>query len=166
MLVFGKVTYRNFDDYTVKLLIEELDNFETPWLQIPQLFTVNNKSGYMPDLHSLVAAYLNEDMTEGIVLGSIYNDLHKVLLDYKGDEYIKFADGVLIKHVPNSKKIEIFSQDLEITGNTTITGKTVVNGNITINGTLKADKVVAGNGISGTFSKSVTIADGIVTEGN
>jgi len=160
MLVFGKVTYRNFDDYTVKLRVDEFDNFETPWLVVPMLFTSKNKSAYMPDLNSICAAVLNESMTEGVIIGSMYNDEDICLSEYNGKEFIKFSDGTEISHTPDSKTLEIKA------GSILLTGKGKFTGDLEVAGTLTASVIKAQNGATGTFPNSVTSADGIVTGGN
>lgn len=120
MLVFGKVTNINQNNFTAKLQIPEFDNFETPWLFVPQIFTRNNKCGFMPELNSVVAAILNEDMTEGVVLGATYNDEDVVLTEFNGQEFIRFSDGSTIVHFENTLKLVaqtvIVDGDLKCTG--------------------------------------------------
>lgn len=121
MLVFGKVTNINQKDFTVKLQVPEYDNFETPWLFVPQIFTRNSKSGYMPEINSIVAAILNEDMSDGVILGSTYNDEDVVLTEFNGQEFIRFSDGSTIVHFENTLKLVaqtvIVDGDLKCTGN-------------------------------------------------
>lgn len=120
MLVFGKVTNINQNNFTAKLKIEEYDNFETPWLFVPQIFTRNNKSGYLPEINSIVAAILNEDMTNGVILGATYNDEDVVLTEFNGQDFIRFSDGSTIVHSENTLKLiaktVIVDGDLKCTG--------------------------------------------------
>ena len=106
MLVFGKVSNVNENDYTVKLKLEEYDD-ETPWLIIPQLWTRNNKSGWLPELQTLCCAYLSEDMTEGFLVSANYNDEDTIMVEFKGKEFIRFSDGVVIEHTPGSGQLKI-----------------------------------------------------------
>lgn len=121
MLAFGKVSKINEDNYTVKVKLDSHDGFETPWLSVPMPWTRNNKAGFLPEIQSLCAVILSEEMTEGFYLGAIYNDDDKILVEYKGQEFIHFADGVTIAHKPDSKALMIkadkviFDCDIECT---------------------------------------------------
>ena len=119
MLVFGKISKINIDADEVKLKLEEYDT-ETVWLKIPHLWTINNKSNRTLEVKALAAAILNEDMTEGILLGVLYNDKDRILVEYKGKDYVRFSDGVMVLHEPDSKKLKIIG-DVEVDGNITST---------------------------------------------
>ena len=95
------------EGYKAKIIIKEFDDFETNWLDVPQLFTVNNKSGFLPEIGALVSAVLNDDMTEGAILGAIYNSIDKPPKDMEGTEYFKFSDGVEVYHVPDTNQLFI-----------------------------------------------------------
>ena len=133
MLVFGKVSKINEDDFTVKLKLEDYET-ETVWLTIPQLWVKDNKSGYLPDIDSLGCAVLTEDMTEGIFIGAKYNDKDKALFEYKGKAFIKFSDGVCIEHTPDTGALILDATLTEITSNLVINGDTIFNGNVVVNG--------------------------------
>lgn len=122
MLIYGTISAINEEDYTVKLICEEYDNFETPWLIIPQLWSVENKSGYLPELKTLAAAYLNEEMTDGFLVSAKYNDNDIILTEFKGKNYIRFSDGVTICHTPKSKSLEITAENLIVNGNISCSG--------------------------------------------
>ena len=93
------------EGYKAKIIIKEFDDFETNWLDVPQLFTVNNKSGYTPEIGTLVSAVLSDDMTEGAILGAIYNGVDTPPKDMDGMEFFKFSDGVEIYHIPDSNQL-------------------------------------------------------------
>lgn len=84
--------------YQAKIKMPQFDDQETEWLHILQLFTVGNKSGFKPAIGTLVAALLSDDMTEGCILGAIYNDEDAPPEDTEGKEFIQFSDGVGITH--------------------------------------------------------------------
>lgn len=120
MLVFGEVSYINPKNYTVKLKLKEYDNFETPWLFVPQMWVKKNKSGYLPELNSIVPAILNDDMTEGIIIGALYNDEDVVLTEFENKNFIRFSDGTTIVHSENS--LELIAQTVIIDGDLRCTG--------------------------------------------
>ena len=122
MLVFGRVSNVNYDDYTAKLQVDEFDNFETPWLVVLQLWTAGNKTGYMPEINTVAAAILNDDMTEGVILGAMYNKTDAVLSECNGNEFVKFSDGVTVSHTPNSNTLEITAENLIVNGNIVCSG--------------------------------------------
>ena len=97
--------------HKAKIRIPEYDDFETNFLDIPQLFTVSNKSAYLPEIGALVSAVLNDDMTEGAILGQIYNDIDTPDEALKEAEHITFTDGVSVYHFPDSGQLFI-SADL------------------------------------------------------
>lgn len=106
----------------VKLKVEELDNFITPWLVVPQLWTVNNKARYMPELNTLMSAILNDDLSCGAILGSIYNDIDKIVEDKNEYDFIQFSDGVSISHKENSNVLELSAKTIKINGNIDCSG--------------------------------------------
>ena len=71
------------------------------------MFTVNNKTGYTPEIGTLVSAVLSDDMTEGAILGAIYNEVDTPPKDMDGMEFFKFSDGVEIYHIPDSNQLFI-----------------------------------------------------------
>lgn len=99
--------------YTAKLKLPQYDNTETEWLVIPQLFSVKNKSGYKPEIGTLAAAILNDDMTDGCILGAIYNDEDAVPENSENTEFIHFADGVKISHLQGSGELEFFASKIK-----------------------------------------------------
>ena len=105
MYVTGIIT--EIQGYKAKIRIPEYDDFETNFLDIPQLFTVSNKSQYLPEIGALVSAVLNDDMTDGAILGQIYNDIDAPDKTMAGAEHITFSDGVSVYHYPNSGQIFI-----------------------------------------------------------
>lgn len=107
MLVYGRVSKVNTEDYTVKLKLDDYDGFETPWLDIPLLYTRGNKSGHIPEIQTLCAAYLTEDMTDGFLIGAKYNDEDKIIVEYKGQDFIRYSDGVTLSHTPGTGQIYV-----------------------------------------------------------
>ena len=109
------------DGYRAKLKLEDYDDMETQWLVIPQLFTVDNKSGYIPAIGTLAAAVTNEDMTEGCLIGAIYNDVDTPP-ETSANEFIEFSDGVKIKHTTDTQTLEIEAENIVVKGNIVCSG--------------------------------------------
>ncbi len=118
MYVEGIVT--EVKDYYAKIVIPEYGDLQTEWLVIPQLFTVNNKAGYKPEIGSLVSAVLSEDMKAGCIIGAIYNDMD-AQPEYDG-EFLNFSDGVKLNHKPGTNTFDITAETININGNIVCTG--------------------------------------------
>lgn len=85
------------------------------------------------------------------------------------------TNSVLISSLDGTTKISLSEGKAEITAvntvinseNTTFNGNILVNGDITASGTVTGQtKIISGNGSTGTYTNSVTAADGIVTGGS
>lgn len=108
------------EGYKAKIKISEFDDFETNFLDIPQLFTVANKSGYKPEIGALVSAILSDDMTEGAILGQIYNDVDAPDSVLNEAEFIRFSDGVEVYHLPDSNQLFVTADVLCLDVNTLV----------------------------------------------
>ena len=88
MLVFGTVI--NIDEKLrrAKLRLPDFDDFETDWFFIPQLCTKKDTSSTCLSLDTLCAAVCNDDMTDGCIIGAIYNDEDVVIIGDKNVKYI------------------------------------------------------------------------------
>ncbi len=109
MYVEGIISALDNINYKVKIKIPDMDNFETPWLCVPQKFTVVKKSGYMPELNALASAVLSPDMSCGAILGAIYNDEDKPPEDNINNDFVTYEDNSTISHAPNSNKINFLN---------------------------------------------------------
>ena len=76
-------------------------------------------------------------------------------------------NSVILSDITGTSKIVLSSGKAEITAtDTVINGNCTVNGDLTATGTVKGTtKVISGNGVTGSYSNTVTTADGIVTAG-
>lgn len=135
------------EGYKAKIIIKEFDDFETNWLDVPQLFTVNNKSGYTPEIGTLVSAVLSDDMTEGAILGAIYNSIDTPPKEFEGAEFFKFSDGVEVYHIPESNQLFITADILCLDVN-----KLIVTGDIQGHKTLKTE---------GDISSKLNVSDAL-----
>lgn len=116
--------------YTAKLKLPQYDDTETEWLVIPQLFTVNNKTGFKPEIGTLVSAVVTDDFTDGCIIGAIYNNVDVPPQNNDGAEFMEFSDGVKIIHVPNSNEVQIVASKLNIKADIVCDGNIIASGDV------------------------------------
>lgn len=73
MLHFGIVSDRKPEGCLVRVTLEELDNLATDWLPVLQRGTKSNKGYWLPDIGEHVVINTDEDIENGVVIGTIYN---------------------------------------------------------------------------------------------
>lgn len=129
MLIFGKVTAIDEENARVKLVVPDMDEWETDWLFVPQACTVKDKSYNIPEINTLAAAILDEDMIDGCIIGALYNDVDTCILGDKNTKYIKFEDGSEFKYDKTTGICTIaakngfnFTGDINLDGSLTATG--------------------------------------------
>jgi len=173
MYVKGIIT--QIQGYKAKIRIPEYDNFETNFLDIPQLFTMQNKSGHTPEIGALVSAVLNDDMTEGAVLGQIYNDADAAPAELGGAEFVVFSDGVSISHIPGTKKLFFNAEDIIVNSKITCSddiscaGDISCEGDIDSKGDITAEEKIKGDSVEdkkGTMQKMRDTYNEHTHEGN
>ena len=132
MLVFGKITSIDEANARVKLLIPDLDDYETPgWIFVPQACTVKDKSYNIPAINTLVAAVLDDEMQDGCIIGSIYNDEDVCILGDKDIKYIIFEDGTQFKYDKTTSTCTVIASNISIQGDITLKGNLTASGDIT-----------------------------------
>lgn len=109
-------------DYKVKIEVKELDGFITPFLVVPQKYTVKDKSGYMPKKGTLACAILSDDMSYGAYLGAIYNDVDTFVEENIDSDFIQYEDGSCIKHKEGSNSFNVTVENLYVSGNIIASG--------------------------------------------
>lgn len=107
MLAFGTVV--NIDEklHRVKLCLPQYDNFETDWLFVPQLSTFKDKSSNLYPINTLCAAVCNDDMTDGCIVGAIYNDEDITVIGDENIKYIAFSDGALFQYDKENHVLDV-----------------------------------------------------------
>lgn len=131
MLIFGKVTALDEENARVKLTVPDMDEWETDWLFVPQVCTVKDKSYSLPELNTLTAAVIDDEMIDGCILGSLYNDSDTCILGDKNVKYIKFEDGAAFQYDKSTGVCTITAGSINITGDVSITGNLTASGDIT-----------------------------------
>ncbi|MCD8024756.1 MAG: hypothetical protein LUE64_04405 [Candidatus Gastranaerophilales bacterium] len=113
MLIIGEIT--DINEGMVQLTSSDFD-FVTPYLYIPQKFTLNGKSGFNLELGALAAAILTDDMTEGVFLGQLYNGVDTSPDNMSDCDFIQFPDGSSISHQAGSNTFEMNVETLKVSG--------------------------------------------------
>lgn len=99
MYVEGTVCALDEANLKIKLQLADYDDFVTEWLSVPQLFCVGDKARKsLPEINSLCAAILSDDMSHGAVLGALYNDEDTIPEDINSENFIQYSDGTSISH--------------------------------------------------------------------
>lgn len=125
MYIEGIVYALDEQNIKVKLQLPSYDDFITEWLSVPQLFCIGNKARKsLPKEGSLVAAILDEDMSNGCVLGSLYNDEDKIPNDMQDSDFIEFEDGTSIRHNNDLTGFDVV-KDLRVLGDVIVDGNIV-----------------------------------------
>lgn len=151
MLVFGIVTASK--PHMVKVRIPEMDEFESDWYFVPQMMTVKDKSSNSLAINTEVAICVKEDLSDGCVIGCLYNSVD---LPQNDKEYIKsiyFEDGTFVQYDKQNKTISINSSDvININAKTiNIKGETNIDGNLTSTKEI-TDKTSSMTSIRNTFN--------------
>lgn len=141
MLVFGTVINIDTKLLRAKLKLPQYDDFETDWFFIPQLCTNKDKSSSLYSMDTLCAAVCNEDMTDGCIIGALYNDEDVNIIGDENIKYIAFSDGALFQYDKENHVLDVI-----IPGNVNIKADTLfIDGNIVCtkdisdkNGTIQA----------------------------
>ena len=107
-LVFGEII--KLDGTKAKLKLYDFDCLESIWVHIPQLCTYKDKSFSGYEIGSEVAAILNDDNTDGVILGGIYNDEDVAVTTDGNVKKITFSDESTISY---DKKNHTFLMDIK-----------------------------------------------------
>lgn len=122
MLKFGIVTNINEKNATARVQFQEDDGVASDWLPILQAKTLKDKFYILPDIGEQVACLMDENLEDGVVLGSIYSDEDTCPLCSKDKIIAKFQDG-------SSIEIDKSAGDLSINfSNIKLNGKFILNG--------------------------------------
>lgn len=130
MLKYGTII--STQGHKAKVQIPEMDNFETNWLEVPQLCTVGDKSSNIYEIGTEVGVVLSENFDDGCIIGALYNDEDIAVSSDKNIKNIVFSDGSVIEY---NKQSHTFTLNLKGVANITatvvnITGDLNVSGNI------------------------------------
>ena len=122
MLKFGIVTNIDAKQASVRVQFLDDDGLPSDWLPVLQSKTFKDKFYILPDIGEQVACLMDENLEDGVVLGSIYSDEDTCPLSSKDKIIAKFQDG-------SSIEIDKSAGDLSINfNNIKLNGKFILNG--------------------------------------
>lgn len=98
LLKYGIVKNINPKDCTAKVLLPDLDNMLSPWLQLCYPFAYADMSYFMPKAGSQVACILDENFETGVIIGSIYNKQDSPPVIDENKFLTQFEDGTVIEY--------------------------------------------------------------------
>lgn len=162
MYVVGTVITIDDKMPRVKLKLPELDDFETGWFFVPQMATVKDKSFNQIALNTLVGAVCTDDMQDGCIIGSLYNDEDICVLADENVKYIFFEDGAKLKYDKSSHELTIIAQTTTMQTNLNVIGNITCTQNVSDSvGSMalirtKHNAHVHGNGNGGSNTTSPT----------
>ena len=162
MYVVGNVIAIDKNLPRVKLKIPDLDDFETGWFFVPQMATVKDKSFNQIALNTLVGAVCTDDMQDGCIIGSLYNDEDICVLADENVKYIFFEDGAKLKYDKSSHELTIIAQTTTMQTNLNVIGNITCTQNVSDSvGSMalirtKHNAHVHGNGNGGSNTTSPT----------
>lgn len=162
MYVIGTVIAIDDKMPRVKLKLPEIDDFETGWFFVPQMATVKDKSFNQIALNTLVGAVCTEDMQDGCIIGSLYNDEDICVLADENVKYIFFEDGAKLKYDKSSHELTIIAQTTTMQTNLNVIGNITCTQNVSDSvGSMalirtKHNAHVHGNGNGGSNTTSPT----------
>lgn len=162
MYVVGTVITIDDKMPRVKLKLPELDDCETGWFFVPQMATVKDKSFNQIALNTLVGAVCTDDMQDGCIIGSLYNDEDICVLADENVKYIFFEDGAKLKYDKSSHELTIIAQTTTMQTNLNVIGNITCTQNVSDSvGSMalirtKHNAHVHGNGNGGSNTTSPT----------
>lgn len=89
----GTVSAVNPKTGQARVRLPECDNLRTPWLNVLQRNTQNNKDYWLPDIGEQVEVLLDRNGEEGVILGAIYSSVDKPPVEDANARGITYADG-------------------------------------------------------------------------
>lgn len=178
-MIFQKalITQVNEKDYTAKVKLVDMQYVETDFLPIITPVAIGNKNYNLPKVDSLVIALIQHKGSEGVILGSLYNDIDQPPSGQKHIFKQEFDDGSAIEYNNNTgvlsidakQNIKIKTQNtIELSSQTNIKIKDNIEltGNVKITGTLDVmNKISTLSTIDavGVISSSADVKAGITT---
>jgi phage baseplate assembly protein V len=115
MLKFGIVT--NIDEKQAKARVKFAeDDLLSYWLPVLQAKTHKDKFYILPDIGEQVACLMDENIEDGVILGSIYSDADIVPVISKDKVKIKFNDSAEIEYDRIEHTLNIICPNINIQG--------------------------------------------------
>ncbi|QBP09858.1 phage baseplate assembly protein V [Cupriavidus metallidurans] len=172
----------------VRVRLPEYGNLRSPWLDVLQRKTQDDKDYWMPDIGEQVAVLLDLSGDEGWVLGALYSEVDQPPVASRDKWHRRFKDGAMIEYdraehafrleLPAGGKVLIVAPTgvLVQTDEATLDAKTTVcKGDLVVEGRLtylggmsgkpgpgggKAADIEGDIGVNGNMDVSGTVMDG------
>lgn len=150
MFITGIITAIDVNSARVKLLVPDMDNFETGWFFVPQMCTVGDKSYNQVKIKTLVGACCSDDLQDGCIIGALYNDEDVCILKDENTKYIFFEDGtkLIYNTLKNELSVDSVGNIFIKAINTSINANTKITGNLNVIGNITATEDIIAKNIS------------------
>lgn len=165
-LTTGTISAVDATTCRVRVRLPECDNLRTHWLAVLQRNTQNNKDYWLPDINEQVKVLLDDSGTDGVVLGAIYSDIDRPIINDINKRRIDFSDGAFVEYdrknhvmtlggqinvikvtttanvIVETERATIKAEAITLDcANTTMTGDVQVNGNLSASGNVSGAQV-------------------------
>ena len=130
MYVTGKIIAIDEKTARAKISIPEYDDITSGWFFIPQLCTVKDKSYSIMAINTLVGAVCCDDLSDGCIIGSLYNDEDICVIGDENQKYIFFEDGAKLKYDKLSHELTIIAQTTTMQTNLNVIGNITCSQNV------------------------------------
>lgn len=124
-LHYGYVSAVDETTGRARVRLEDMDNFETYWLPIPQRRVQVDQAVDWLDVGDYVGLLLDESGEQGIILGAFYSSKNPPPVTSKDLYYRRFADGAVIEYDRSQSHLQITCPGtitIEAAGNMTLRG--------------------------------------------
>lgn len=91
-------TLVNYSNGRVRVLFEELDDSETPWIPLLVKNAGVDKSGSPIDYGAQVVCIMDDEFEQGVCLGCTYTDVTPCPTESRDKEFHQFSDGTNIEY--------------------------------------------------------------------
>ena len=140
----GTVQIINSKDCTAKVVLPDLDNMLSPWLQIVYDLSFGDMDYHMPKIGTQVACILDDNFESGVIIGATYSKKNLPPASTENKFIKQFEDCTIVEYDKNLKtltlssagNINLISADmLNITAPIiNITGELAISGSMALNG--------------------------------
>ncbi|MEI8390095.1 MAG: phage baseplate assembly protein V [bacterium] len=116
MLKFGIVTNLDESKAQARVQFNDSDSMVSYWLFVLQAKTYKDKFYALPDIGEQVACLMDENIEEGVIIGSVYSALDEVPVISKDKVKIKFEDGAEFEYDRKLSVLSILCPTINIEG--------------------------------------------------
>lgn len=130
LIMIGTVSAINEEEAKARVLFTDRDDMTTKEIPLCFLRTKGMRVYAMPEIgEEVLCLFLPNGYEEGFIIGSYYNDAHKVPIADKETKIIKFKNGDYIKY--KNGEMEVKCNKVNIIADVDIKGKLKVSESVT-----------------------------------